>query len=201
MGFVLSAVTGDNSDLIRDVSKLYLRDDMCVADVTYGNGVFWKQVDLKNISFFPTDITMGVDMCNLPYEDSTMDVVVIDPPYMYHSSASHKESVDRGYRNNERVQSGIFGVGAVNKLYLDAMREAKRVLKPKGLMWIKCQDQIMGGKQWRQHIYIHTYALGLDLTDEDLFVLVQKGRPTMRHNYQLHSRKNFSYLWIFRKEG
>lgn len=200
MTFVLSAVTGDNSDLIREVSKIYLKDGMNVADVTYGKGVFWKQIDLSKINFFPTDIQMGVDMLDLPYENNTMDVVVIDPPYMYHSSTTHKESVDQGYQNNARVEAGIYGVDAVNQMFYDAMMEAKRVLKPKGTMWVKCQDQIMGGEQWRQHIFIYDWSLDLRLIDEDLFILVQKGHPTMRHNYQLHSRKNCSYLWIFRKK-
>jgi len=85
-------------------------------------------------------------------------------------------------------------------MFDSALKEAYRVLKPEGLAWVKCQDQIMGGKQWRQHIYIFKMAMWLGFTDEDLFILVQKGRPTMRHNYQLHSRKNFSYLWVFRKK-
>jgi len=71
--------------------------------------------------------------------------VVLDPPYMYHSSTPHKESIDRGYANNERVAAGIHGVGPVHAMYFRGMSEARRVLVPDGVLIVKCQDQIMSG--------------------------------------------------------
>ena len=196
---VLSCIQGDNSDLIRGVMRIYTNPGDSIADVTYGRGVFWKKVDLDDYELYGTDLKTGTDFRSLPYEDESMGVVVIDPPYMYHSSTTHKESIDKGYRNNERVEEGIHGVDAVHELYRQGMTEAMRVLKPKGTMWVKCMDQIMSGKQHRQHIAVFDIAIEMGLIDEDLFILMQKGVPTMRHDYQLHSRKNFSYLWVFRK--
>jgi hypothetical protein len=85
------------------------------------------------------------------------------------------------------------------KFYRDGMVEATRLLMPKGVLLVKCMDEIVGGKQHRNHITILSYAMEMGLVDEDLFVLVQKSQPTMRHSYQLHARKNNSYLWVFRK--
>lgn len=37
-------VHGDNSDLIKTVASLYTKDDdLTIADVTYGKGVFWRK--------------------------------------------------------------------------------------------------------------------------------------------------------------
>ena len=66
-------------------------------------------------------------------------------------------------------------------------------------MIVKCMDFISGGKQRRISIRILDEAIKIGLTDEDLFVLHQSGNPIMRHNYQLHARKNHSYFWVFRK--
>ena len=143
------------------------------------------------------------DFRALPYADNIFDALVLDPPYMYHSSTIHKDSVDKGYRNNPRVAAGIHGVDAVHNMYRQGMVEGIRCLCPKGILIVKCMDQIMGGKQRRQHIALWEIATKeLGLLDEDLFIMVQNGQPTMRHNYQLHARKNHSYWWVFRtKKG
>ena len=35
----------------------------------------------------------------------------------------------------------------------------------------------------------------------DLFILHRSAAPLMRHDHQVHARKNHSFLWIFRKPG
>lgn len=53
-----------------------------IADVTYGKGVFWRNVHKEDYDVLPTDIATGVDCRALPYGAATLDAVVFDPPYM-----------------------------------------------------------------------------------------------------------------------
>ena len=91
---------GDNSDLIREVARLFLPEGARVADVTYGQGVFWRKVDLGRYTLMGSDLQMdayrrgqlalfggttphflAADFCALPYQEQCLDVVVFDPPY------------------------------------------------------------------------------------------------------------------------
>jgi hypothetical protein len=99
---VYTAIVGrTNAELIAEVARLYLRPGMRVADVTYGRGVFWRKVDTSVLDFHATDLSDGVDFRNLPYADDSLDLVVLDPPYMHDpgrpqtSSYNHVELHDR----------------------------------------------------------------------------------------------------------
>lgn len=203
---VLTAVVGTNAELLEKVSELYINNGQKVLDMTFGLGVFWKKVNTSQIELYRNDIDpergeYHDDFRDTRWEDSFFDCVVLDPPYASRSGSPIKASIDRGYNNRSRAfELGIFGVDKVLQFYYDGIAEAKRVVKDKGLIMIKCMDEIMGGKQYRNHISIWDYCLALGLVDEDLFVLVQSTTPTMRHTYQLHARKNNSFLWVFRKK-
>lgn len=196
---ILTTTVGTNAELIAKVAKLYLASTSRVADVTFGKGAFWKNFKPKH--FFPSDINpigdtvKKVDFRQLPYDDKSMDVVVLDPPFL-HGGGTIKKSIASCYGNNA---SGSWSHKKIIDLYLAGMEEAWRVLKPNGYLWVKCQDEIESGKQRRSHIEIYEDAKVIGFIDDDLFMLVQVGAPAQREQYQLHARKNSSFLWIFRK--
>jgi len=193
---ILTSIQGNNDALMAQVMRLYAQPDDIVADVTYGNGVFWRLVDISKYDFRPTDIQTGVDCRELPYADYEIDIVVLDPPYMNRSSAMLREDLD-GYRNNQRTE---VGEKAVLDLYYAAMDEAYRVLAENGLLMVKCMDQVEAGHQCWGHIDIFNYATKVLLMEAaDLFILTRVSAPIMRHKTQVHARKNHSYLWIFIK--
>jgi DNA modification methylase len=189
-------VQGDNADLIANVARLYLRPHDVILDVTIGRAAFWKKVDLSAYRFFPTDIAMkpSVDLRKLPYNDNYADHLVLDPPYQ-HDGEDH---VGAQY-NARRTVRKMRHADIVNDLYGGGLREAWRVLKPCGLCWVKCCDQIEAGKQRRAHIEIFTMAQELGFEDVDLFILHRAAPPMLRQRRQLHARKNHSFLWILRK--
>jgi hypothetical protein len=84
-------------------------------------------------------------------------------------------------------------------LYRSGMIEARRVLRPGGLLWLKCKDEIESGKQRRSHIELWLIARELGFDDQDLFTLDAGIVNCGRWRRQLHARKTQSYLWIFRK--
>ena len=80
---VVSAYVDGNADVFPHVLNLYVPDGQTVADVTFGKGVFWRNLPADRYNLLATDLTDGVDCRNLPYADGSIDCVVLDPPYMH----------------------------------------------------------------------------------------------------------------------
>jgi hypothetical protein len=200
---ILSSIIGKNEDLIPNIINLYGKEGMNIADVTYGNGNFWNKIDKSKYHIFGSDLKKDTkygiiaDFRKLPYSDRSMDMVVLDPHYMHGSPAPIRKDLDNTYKNNDR---GDWGTNFVYSLYSEGMEEAWGVLKSKGILLVKCQDQVQSGKTCFDHIVIYDMAKLLGMLAEDLFVLTRNGTPMMRHSYQLHARKNHSFLWVFRKQ-
>ena len=187
-------MVGNNADLFPKILKLYVPKGSVVADVTYGKGGFWKKIHNGNYILKASDIKMGINLSNLPYQDSTIDSLVIDPPYAHSSPTGMKPSITNQYNLNS-----ISGRNAIRRLYIEGCKEAYRVLKDNGVLIVKCQDEIECGKQYWNHIELIREIETLGFECVDLFVLIQKGNPAMRHKTQIHARKNHSYFLVFYK--
>jgi hypothetical protein len=124
--------------------------------------------------------------------------VVLDPPYIYNPKGTVKSSISDCYLINPT--DGLKSNSDVLVFYVDAIREAHRVLVVGGILMVKCQDCIESGRQKWNHIEIKKEAETMGFLAEDLFVLIQPTQPTIRWARQKHARKNHSYLWIFRKK-
>ena len=210
---VLSAYTAGNADVFPHVLKLHVPEGATVADVTWGRGVFWNNVDVSKYNLFPSDIATGVDCRDLPYEDGSIDCVVLDPPYMegfYRESPDHKAcggthvSFASAYSNGTEADATHKGTkrwqGAVTDMYVTASREAHRVLKRKGILIAKCQDAVSAGLQWMTHVEIIGECERMGFYTKDLFVVVRTGTPAVsRIKKQVHARKNHSYFLVFVK--
>ena len=139
---VLSAYSAANEDVFPKILDLYVAPGSTVADVTYGKGVFWNKVSPDRYNLLPTDIATGVDCRDLPYEDGSIDCVVLDPPYMHSpggTAYSTHQPYESYYKNNStgnRTRSKYHE--AVLDLYVDGGREAYRVLRERGTLIVKC---------------------------------------------------------------
>jgi hypothetical protein len=195
---VFSCILGDNADLIAAVARLYLPKGCRVADITYGRGVFWQKVNLADYRLSKSDkITCPSsphDFRQLPYQAGFFDVVVFDPPYAH---AGDSMKVEPCYQTASTA-SGLSHQDIMAG-YERGMTEAARVLKPGGTLWVKCADEIEHGVQQRSHMEVFQFAQRLGLIDQDLFLLMQEGRPVTNTTKQKHARKNCSFLWVFRK--
>lgn len=193
---VLTATTGTNADLLPSIFRLYVPEGSRVADVTYGRGVFWQQIDQTKYEMLTTDLMTGVDFCDLPYEGQSIDALIFDPPYMHGGGKvggkGIKESINRCYRNANTSHESVV------RLYAGGILESARVLRKRGVIIVKCQDEIESGKQRLSHVEIIQLLelLGFEVVDQ--FVLVQETVPTMRHNYQKSARKNHSHAIVAR---
>lgn len=204
---VLSARVGGNADVFPDVLRLHVPPGSVVADVTYGKGVFWRKVPAGSYDVRATDLDTGTDCRELPYEASSIDAVVLDPPYMEGSTrntayASGQEQFSDYYGLRAKGRSGSRYHRAVLELYVEAGREAHRVLRLKGVLIVKCQDEVCANRQRLTHVEIINELGSMGFVCEDLFVVVRTNRPVVsRMLKQVHARKNHSYFLVFIKEG
>src|SRR5207244_2694434 len=129
-----------------------------VADVTYGKGIFWKQVRREDYEIHPSDLATGTDCRNLPYQKKSIDCVVFDPPYMHTpGGTAHQghQNFEIYYQNNQAIAPTEKKYHeAVLELYFTAAKEARRVLKPNGIYIVKCQDEVCANRQRLTHVEI-----------------------------------------------
>jgi len=204
---VLTASLEGNDDIFPKILQLYIRPGSVVADVTYGKGVFWRNVPAGAYKLRATDIQDGVDCRKLPYMTGELDCVVFDPPYMHTPGGTAHTSThapfEKHYRNNvSGNQTTSKYHEAVLDLYREGGREAYRILKEKGVFIVKCQDEVCANRQRFTHVEIMRIYEEIGFIAEDLFVVVRSNRPGVsRMVRQVHARKNHSYFLVFWKHG
>lgn len=223
---VFSASISGNEDVFKDILNLHVKPGSIIADVTFGKGVFWNNIELSNYTVFPSDINLKketqkkysglsiqtkIDCRNLPYENNSFDCLVLDPPYMesfYRKNKNHIGGMGTHYSFRE-AYSSVSGVEnsdakwheAVIEMYEKAGLEAFRVLRQNGTLIVKCQDEISANLQRLTHIEIITAYESIGFYTKDLFVVVRNNKPAVsRMISQKHARKNHSYFIVFTKK-
>jgi len=200
---IFSAYQATNDDVFPHILKLYVPEGSMVADVTYGRGVFWKNVPAGSYDLRATDLRNGVDCRKLPYGDTTMDCVVFDPPYMHTPGGTahqNHQNFEAYYYNNGTENGTKKYHEAVLDLYFKGAKEAHRVLKPEGIYIVKCQDEVCANQQRLTHVEIINELTTMGFVIEDLFVVLRMNKPGVsRILRQVHARKNHSYFLVFRK--
>ena len=203
---ILSCHRGSNAEVFPQILKLYVPEGSTVADTTFGRGVFWKLVSLDLYTLWKSDLQEGIDARALPYITGSVDAVVFDPPYMHTSSTERSRTYDAmAFENYYQLNRPEAVAGApkyheaVLALYLDAAREALRVLRPQGIYIVKCQDEVCTNRQRLTHVELVNAYEKMGFLVEDLFVVMRANKPGVsRIVKQVHSRKNCSYFVIVR---
>lgn len=207
---ILSAHVAGNAEVFPQVLALHVPKGSTIADVTWGKGVFWADVPTASYRVLATDLKTGTDCRRLPYENGSVDAVVLDPPYMeglFRKSTEHMagggshSAFRENYSNGEAtVEGGPKWHAAVTDLYFRAGREAHRVLRDEGVLIVKCQDEVSANRQFLTHVEIINEFNALGFYCKDLFVVVRTNRPVVaRLKKQEHARKNHSYFLVFIK--
>lgn len=211
---ILTAKVGTNAVQFPEILELYVPPPAKILDMTYGKGVFWRNIGTVEEPYpytvFANDIDDSLGDTSYDYRDlpkmweKTFNAVVLDPPYMEGNptpkrGSEIKKAMDDRYKVLNDNAKNVEEILQIR--YIPGMEEADRVLLGDGICIVKCQDQVESGKNKWIHIWIYEYATKfLGWKAEDLFVMVCNNKPTMRHNYQIHARKNHSFWWVFRKD-
>jgi hypothetical protein len=206
----ISAYVADNSVVFPQILDLHVPKGAAVADVTYGLGTFWRGVPEGEYQLKPSDLKTGVDCRKLPYEAETLDCVVLDPPYMeglFRRETGHMagggthRAFRHAYSNGQAHNGKAKYHDAVLDLYFRAGEEAHRVLKPLGVLIVKCQDEVSANLQRFTHVEIINRYSEMGFYPKDLFVVMRQNAPCItRLKKQEHARKNHSYFLVFTKD-
>jgi len=209
---VLSARVDDNSIIFPDVLKLHVPLGSVVADLTYGKGVFWRNVDPESYSVLKSDLKLGCDWNDVPYAEGSVDAVVFDPPYMeglYRKTSqamagSGTHDAFRQAYSNGKLEDGAPQRkyhDAVLNAYLSVMPAVRRILKPGGRFIVKCQDEVSANRQKLTHIELVWALEAQGFYCKDIFIVVRRNAPVIaRLLKQEHARKNHSYFLVLERQ-
>ena len=178
---VTSAHVGSNAEIFPVILRLHIPDGSRITDVTYGRGAFWKFVPRGRYTAIYSDLNTGktaefsrvrkFDCRKLPYENESFDGVIFDPPY----TPMHGD------------------YNPMPEWYEEAIVEAARILRKKGTLVIKCQDD-----DSMISTCVNSKKLGLSKTD--VFIVVTASTPGVTGaKKQYHSRRAHSYFLVFKK--
>jgi hypothetical protein len=186
-----------NGPLLARAAELWINPDDVVVDATYGKGNFWTEYRPLNLVAHDLYNGDGVDFRNLPELDDSVDVVVLDPPYI--PQGGRETSTTQDFLDRYGLHEVPSTFNELNLLIAAGMSEALRVLKPGGRLFVKCMDYINGGRycQGRHAVVSAAILLGYEQVDE--FVHHSGTGPQPLGRRQLHSRRSHSFLCIFQK--
>jgi tRNA G10 N-methylase Trm11 len=200
--FVYSTIHGISADVLAQILSIYVRPGSIIADLTFNTGGFWRTLDISGYTLIASDLfpfpglDLRTDMRNLPYRSGSFDAVIMDPPYGNGSTTPRTDSLQDRF-NLEMVKTPK----QILALYRDSIPEAHRILKKRGILILKCQDMVDGGRKHFMSVDICNHARSIGFRGEDKFNMVPPGKPMIRHpdRPQQHARKNHSEFWVFRK--
>tara|TARA_R110000851_G_C12813080_1_gene538695 strand:- start:11 stop:625 length:615 start_codon:yes stop_codon:yes gene_type:complete len=203
MANMIKSVYFDQTDILKSIMTLCNIDRFC-ADVTYGNGSFYKNIERP---LFKSDLDPQVDgviSCSsslLPVSAGEFKSLVFDPPFLTYVRAAREGN---GNMVMAKRYGGYWRYDELEKHYRETLIEANRVLSKKGIMVFKCQDIIHNHKMHCTHLNVMEWSRGL-FRLKDLFILPAKSRMAIppqngaKKKIQKHARIFHSYFMVLEK--
>lgn len=170
---VFSSYKSGHDDVLPNILNLYAPKGSVVADIMYGHGGFWKNIDLLDSEFYPSDLTTGTYCRDLSYQDGYLDSVIFDPPYLHSPGGTTNlghQHFEKYYKNNLISSAGAKYQEFVLELYFNTAEEVFRVLGTNGVFIVKCQDEVCSNRQRLTHIEIIKEYECLGFTQEKSFI-------------------------------
>lgn len=185
----------DQTKILKDIIRLYLAGQAFDADVTYSKGVFWKRLPEPKLKFDiapQAEDVIEASADDLPLDDNSLQSLMFDPPFI--PSKSNVPGKIKARFSSFKNQDEMWG------FYERALCEFWRVLAPRGILVVKCQDTVSSGKNIMSHYHVERAAYELGFECLDLFILGNRSilmSPNMRN--QQHARKSHSFMFVFQK--
>jgi len=200
VGAVKRSLYESQDEILEAIRALHVPEGF-EADLTFGNGGFWRTQPRPRLCFDATPLAAGVveaDSRLLPLEPSSIGSAVFDPPFLTYVRGG-REHKDGKVAMTARF-GGYWSLSELEDHYRETISECWRVLRPGGVLVFKCQDIVHNHRleAVHAHVLMMADAEGFDLLD--LFVLAARHRmPGPQKGTQRHARVFHSYFLVFRK--
>lgn len=191
---------GKDAPLLDSMFDFYYPDAKLIIDVCCNKRRMWKNSKWSDsVLFYDRNPEVLPDVITswdcLPQGDSTVDVLVYDPPHLPDAAASSK-SLKR-YATDYGLGCGIVedNIGSIHKEFLI---EAKRVLKPDGLIFAKIKDYIHNHKyQWNLEMF-NSAVKDCGMTPCDLIIKRDPCGGNLKSSKwkTSHHAKNVHCYWV-----
>lgn len=176
-----------------------------VMDVTYGRGLWWSWIQGSGhgLEFTSHDLKLdGVDFRFLPEKSQSMDVIAYDPDYI--APGGRKTSTITDFNDRYGLKASYETPASLQETTINAgLTECARVIRPQGLILVKCSTYVSSGKPWLGEYETIRHGLDCGLKVEDIWVPIMGTGPQPERllSRQQHARSNSSRLIIFRRPG
>lgn len=196
---------GNDGELIEAMLEFYASiPPEPILDSTYNAGRFWKNSKREVVSMDidpqhnPMLLRDNRDMHGV--SDDSFGAIIFDPPHV--GPQGRDKSVKRFDTDFGATQEcGKEQNWNLSYYYPDFLKEAKRVLKPNGLLFAKITDQVNNHRSKWPHADFMRMAEEAGFTVCDLIVKVRKGpmrSPKWKNAH--HARKRHCF-WIICRKG
>lgn len=202
-----SVVMGRDKDVIPSLLAVHAMPNPVILDACHNRGVMWKGTGYephKKLDIEPqTDDTERGDYMAMPYDDETFDVVAFDPPHLPAHAASP------GSSGIERHQYGLTehgehrqGDNVVPEFPL-FLAEAKRVLRPNGIVIAKIADLVHNHRYQWQHVDFILAAREVGLSPCDAVVKADPCASNLKSSKWKNVRhfRRAHCFWIVVRKG
>ena len=193
---------GTDAELLEKMLDFYPRKrPERILDATVNKGRFWEG-STRPVVGLDIDVANKPDVVgdnrDMPFEDSSFDVVVYDPPHVPNQGKDQKKDFNSRFGLGEKspAKTGY----NFNHLYPPFAAEAHRVLRQEGILLCKIADYVHGHRfQWA-HIELVNAAVAVGFTACDCIIKIRKG-PIVDPRWRTahHARRQHCYWLIFRK--
>lgn len=181
-------------------------DPLPILDSTYNTGRIWKQSSWKSSvvsmdidpSHEPMILSDNREMSGVP--DQHYGIVVYDPPHVGPQGRDKsKKRFDSDFGAN--APCGAEHGWTLSYLYPPFLRQAKRVLKPDGLLFAKITDMVNSHRSRWAHVDFIRMAESSGFVVCDLIVKIRNG-PMVSSKWKSanHARKRHCF-WIVCRNG
>jgi SAM-dependent methyltransferase len=195
---------GTDSDLLEQMLDFYPRQrPVLILDATMNTGRFWVDSERRvigldiNLKFRPDVVA---DNRQLPFKESSFDVVVYDPPHIPNQGAD--KSKDFNTRFGLVLKSSAENGYNLTHLYPPFVSEAFRVLRQEGILFCKIADYIHNHRYQWAHIEVVQAAVAAGFCACDCIVKIRKG-PIVDPKWKTahHARSQHCYWLVFRRSS
>jgi hypothetical protein len=191
---------GNDGDLIEAMLNFYPTiPPEPILDSTYNAGRFWKDSKRQIISMDidpqhePMFVRDNRNMVGIP--SYSFGTVVFDPPHVGpqgRDKSRKRFDVDFG----ATIDCGKEHNWNLSYLYPPFLNEAKRVLRPKGLLLAKITDMVNNHKSKWAHVDFMRMAEEAGFTVCDLIIKIRKGPMTSNKWKQAHHARKRHCFWV-----